>query len=51
MQRTTRVAMVLVLLGCGLLLAGRPARASDYGLVDVILLPTSANTLFSFDIS
>src|SRR5262245_49121143 len=51
MQRTTRVAMVLVLLGCGLLLAGRPARAGDYGLVDVILLPTSANTLFSFDIS
>jgi hypothetical protein len=51
MQRTTRVAMVLVLLGCGHLLAGRPARAGDYGLVDVILLPTSANTLFSFDIS
>ena len=51
MHRLTRMAIGLVLLGCGLLVAGSPARAGDYRLVDVVLLPTEAEILFSFDIS
>jgi hypothetical protein len=51
MAHSIRVVLVLVLLGFGLFVAGSPARAGDYRLVDVILLPTEADILFSFDIS
>lgn len=50
MAHSTRVVLVLVLLGFGLFVAGSPARAGEYRLVDVILLPTDANILFSYDI-
>jgi hypothetical protein len=51
MAHSTRVVLVLVLLGFGLFVSGSPARAGDYRLVDVVLLPTEAEILFSFDIS
>ena len=52
MAHSTRVVLVLVLLGFGLFVSGRPAAAGTYGLVDVILLPMPPSTfLTSFDIS
>ena len=50
MAHSTRVVLVLVLLGFGLFVAGSPARTGDYRLVDAILLPTDAEILFSLDI-
>jgi DNA-binding beta-propeller fold protein YncE len=52
MAHSTRVVLVLVLLGFGLFVSERSVHAGTYGLADVTLLPMPPNTfLTSFDIS